>query len=239
MNDSLQKLHKKYKVYLESDVQNVTKKGKLYSITLRKGNTAQVVKAEALLITAGITPNSDLLKVEKTGVKINERGYIAVNEYMETSVPGIWALGDIVGKAPFKHGANFEAKHVFWNLRGNKKYAVDYSVMPHAIFTSPQIAGVGLTEEQAKEQGIAYEVRRGDYKTSGMGKAIEENDGFVKFIVDKKHDKILGCHILGPEASILIHEVIVAMAGAGGSISAIKNSIHIHPALSEVVQRAL
>ena len=111
--------------------------------------------------------------------------------------------------------------------------------MPHAIFTSPQIAGVGLTEEQAKEQGIAYEVRRHDYKATGMGKALEEEDGFVKFIIDPARKKILGCHILGPDASVLIHEVIVAMRAAGGAISAIKNSIHIHPALSEVVQRAL
>lgn len=231
---------KKYKVLLDSAAKKVEKKGNVYTVTVVNSKKEEkVITAEALLIAVGIKPNSDLLKLEKTDVKVNARGNIEVNEFMETTAADIWALGDIVGKAPFKHGANFEAKHVFWNIKGDKKYAVDYLVMPHAIFTSPQIAGVGLTEAQAREKGIEYAVRRSEYKNSGMGKALEEEDGFVKFIISPKQKKILGCHILGPDAATLIHEVIVAMKAAAGDISAIKNSIHIHPALSEVILRAL
>lgn len=231
---------KKYNVMLNRDVKKAEKRGGTYRVTVaKKDGGGETVEGDALFVAVGIKPNSDLLKLDKAGVKITERGRIKVNEYLETTAENVWALGDIVGRAPFKHGANWEAKHVFWNIKGEKRYAVDYSVMPHAIFTSPQIAGVGLTEEQAKEKGIDYEVRRHEYKQTGMGRALGEEDGFVKFIVDPKQKKILGCHILGPDASVLIHEVVVAMKAAGGAISAIKNSIHIHPALSEVVQRAL
>lgn len=231
---------KKFSVLLNSYAKKAEKKGSTYYVTVAaKNGGTQTVEGDALFVAVGIKPNSDSLALNKTGVEVNERGHIKVNEYMETSAKNVWALGDIVGRAPFKHGANWEAKYVYWNIRGEKKFAVDYSAMPRAIFTSPQIASVGLTEEQSKEKGIEYEVRRHEYRQTGMGKALEEKDGFVKFIVDANQKKILGCHILGPDASVLIHEVVVAMKAAGGYISAIKNSIHIHPALNEVVQRAL
>jgi len=158
---------------------------------------------------------------------------------METNVSGILALGDIVGKAPFKHGANHEAESVKINIKGEEKRAVDYTIMPHAIFSSPQVAGVGLTEKDALEKGIDYRIGWKDYKATGMGKALEENDGFSKFIIENGTDKILGCHIIGPQASTLIHEVVVAMTTTNGTVSALRDVIHIHPALNEVVHRAL
>lgn len=199
----------------------------------------EVIEAEALLVATGLQPNSDRLKIENAGVELDERGHVVTDEFLQTSQPHIWALGDIVGKAPFKHGANYEAQRVFWNLAGKKKYAVDYTVMPRAIFSSPQIAAVGLTQQEAEEQNLEFRISDLEFRRTGMGKALEEHDGFVKFILSDDGKKILGCHILGPEASTLIHEVVVVMSAAEGKVSAIKNSIHIHPALSEVVQRAL
>ena len=231
----------KYNILLGSKVVKVEKNGDMKVVTIEdKAGNRKTVEGEALLLTAGRRSNSDLLKVLNTGVELTEKGYVKVNEYMETNVSGIWALGDIVGKAPFKHGANWEAKHVLNNIKdGNEKRAVDYSVMPHAIFSSPQVAGVGLTEQEAKEKGLAYEIKRFEYKKTGMGKALEEENGFVKYIIDPNEDKILGCHILGPHASILIHEVVVAMSAAQGKVSAIVDAVHIHPSLSEVVQWGL
>jgi dihydrolipoamide dehydrogenase len=110
--------------------------------------------------------------------------------------------------------------------------------MPHSIFSSPQIAGVGFTEQELKTRNMLYNKSTYQYINTGMGKALEDNDGFVKFLVDKNNRKILGCHIIGTDASILIHEVLVAMRTGDGTIDSITKTIHIHPALSEVVVRA-
>lgn len=231
---------KKYHVLLNHKTKRVSQENdgtKVLEVESIDGKQ-QILKADQLLVAIGISPNSDLLKVSSAGVKINEKGYIEVNEYMETSVPNIWALGDIVGKAPFRHGANYEARVVSANLAG-QRVAADYTVMPHAIFSSPQIAGVGLTQQQAKEKGLHYEARKFSYGKIAMGKALEEHDGFVKWLIDARENKILGCHIMGPQASVLIHEVIVVMKSAGAKIDAIKDAVHIHPALSELISRGL
>jgi len=229
-----------HRVLLEHSVKRVEKDGDVNVVIAENKEGEEVrVECDTILLTTGRRSNSDLLKLENTDIKINERGFVEVNEFMETNVPGVWALGDIVGKAPFKHGANFEAEHVKVNIKGAGKKAVDYSIMPHAIFSLPQVAGVGLTEAEARDKGIAYRIARKNYIQTGMGKALEEHDGFVKFIIDTKEDKILGCHIIGPHASILVHEVVVAMKSAGGKVSAVRDAIHIHPALSEVVHWAL
>lgn len=128
-------------------------------------------------------------------------------------------------------------------LNPDDKIAVDYTAMPHAIFTSPQIAGVGFTEQQLKinnnnDNNNDYQKSVFKFIDTGMGMAIEDKEGFVKFLVDKKDRKILGCHIMGSDASILIHEVLVAMRAGDGTIDSINKTIHIHPALSEVIGRA-
>ena len=189
--------------------------------------------AEKLLVATGVTPNSDVLDVVKTGVKVNKRGFVKVNKFMETSVKNIWALGDVSGVYMFRHSANLEADYVVNNILKKKK-AVDYDPMPHAVFTSPEIAGVGLTEQEVK--GKKYVVGKAFYKNTGKGEALNEKEGFVKFIVAPNR-RILGCHILGPQASVLLHQVLIAMK-APDSLRLLRNVVHIHPALNEVVQRA-
>ena len=147
-------------------------------------------------------------------------------------------MGDIAGKYLFKHSANLEAQYVYYNAVLNKKIKVDYSAMPHAIFSSPQVAGVGLREQDLKAKEIDYAVGKYNYIDSGMGIALQDNEGFVKIFADRKTRKILGCHILGTDASTLIHEVIVAMK-SGLKVDSIQEAVHVHPALSEVVQRAV
>jgi dihydrolipoamide dehydrogenase len=133
-----------------------------------------------------------------------------------------------------------EAQYAFYNILNNKKkIQVDYNAMPHAIFSSPQVAGVGYTEQELKSNGkMDYDKSTYRYIDTAMGKALEDTEGFVKFLVSKKDRKILGCHIVGSQASILIHEVLVAMKSGDGTIDNISKTVHVHPALSEVVSRA-
>ena len=229
---------KKYNVLTGFQATKVMKKGKKFVITVQNSKSSKKLISDVLLVATGRTPNTDILDVKKGNVEINEKGFIKTNEYLETTAKNVWALGDIVGKFLFKHSANLEAQYVYINAILNKKIKVDYNAMPHAIFSSPQIAGVGLREQDLKGKNINYGVGRYNYIDSGMGIALQDNDGFVKIFADRKTRKILGCHILGTDASTLIHEVVVAMKN-NLSVDAISSSVHVHPALSEVVQRAV
>lgn len=229
----------KYNLYTDSEPTKVSKNGTGFEIAIKdKNGKTQILKSDALLVAVGVKPYSDVLRLEKAGVKTDEKGHIIVDEYLRTSVDGIYALGDIIGKYQFRHSANHEAGYAVENIIHGKQVAVDYTAMPHAIFTSPQIGSVGKTEEQLKSEGADYLVGKYEYIDTAMGAAIEDRTGFVKFLVDRKTGRILGCHIIGTEAAALVHEAIVAMKSGSGSIYNIINSVHIHPALSEVVSRA-
>ncbi len=232
---------RKHAVYTGHDAARVDRKGREYRVTIRDvttGTTAVLV-SDQLLVAGGRTPNSDGLDVGKTGVRTDALGYILTDEYMETNVKGIFALGDAVGHFLFKHSANLEAQFSYFNIVDDaQKTRVDYHAMPHAIFTSPQIAGVGRTEQQLRSDKVDYLVGRYAYADTGMGEAIQDREGFVKILVDRMSRKILGCHILGTDASTLIHEVIVAMKAGEGTVGNLIWAVHVHPALSEVVQRA-
>jgi len=227
----------KYNVLTEFSATEVSKKGNKFIVVAEGKKSNKKIISDALLVAAGRIPNTDVLDVKKGNVETNEKGFVKTNDYLETTAKNIWALGDIVGKFLFKHSANLEAQYVYNNAILNKKIKVDYTAMPHAIFSSPQIAGVGLKEQDLKQRKIKYAIGRYNYIDSGMGLALQDNEGFVKIFADKKTRKILGCHILGTDASTLIHEVIVAMK-ADLRIDAISDAVHVHPALSEVVQRA-
>ena len=202
-----------------------------------EGSTGEVI-ADGLLVATGRVPNTDLLNVAATEVEIDERGFVKTDEFLETNVPGIWALGDIVGKYLLKHSANLEAAYAGNNIfNPDSKFAVDYNAMPHAIFASPQVAGVGLTEREAIEQGIDFAVASYDYLDTAYGSSIEDRDGFVKVLAERHSGEILGAHIIGTDASILIQEVVNGMR-AGLNVRSITQSIYVHPALPEVVQRA-
>jgi dihydrolipoamide dehydrogenase len=199
-------------------------------------NESVSVTGDTLLVAAGRTPNTDTLNLDATGVETDERGFVETDEYLRTTADGVWAIGDIVGEYLLKHSANHEAQAVARNLFGDELQPVDYTAMPFAVFASPEVAGVGAREEELREAGREYATRTYQYDQTARGSAMK-TDGFVKVIIDLDGE-ILGCHIIGPEASDLIQEVVVSMKAGSGTVTDIRQSVHIHPALSEVVQRA-
>jgi len=228
---------KKYSVFLGYSTESVGKSNGMFNIVAKNSSGKRIeIESDQLLVAAGRVPNSDTLDLGKTGVKTDGGGFITVDEHLETSVKGIFALGDAVGRYLFKHAANHEAQYAYYNLTHDKKIPVDYTAMPHAIFSSPQVAGAGYTEKELKEKGIPYTKAVYPYIRTAMGEAIEDRDGFVNLLASKE-GKILGCHIIGSHASVLIHEVLVAMK-LGASVHDIVRTVHVHPALSEVVARA-
>ena len=202
----------------------------------REDGSFKEFSAEQVMVATGRVLNADFLKPEKTGVKLDERGYIKVNDFLETSKKNIWAFGDAIGKEMFKHVANYEAGIVWHNASHNHQVKMNFSVAPHAVFTHPQVASVGLKQAEAKQQGYKILVGLGLYRETAMGGAMGYPEGFVKVIVEEETGKILGAHIIGAEASILIQEIVSAMLTPNFAI--ITEAMHIHPALSEVVQNA-
>lgn len=194
------------------------------------------VTGDELLVATGRVPNTDTLNVETAGIDTDAAGFVETDEYLRTTADGVWALGDIVGEYLLKHNANHEARAVTRNLFGEDLEPVDYSAMPFAVFGSPEVAGVGLTEGELQAADREYAKRTYRYEETARGSAMKA-EGFVKPIIDLEGE-ILGCHIVGPEASDLIQEVVVAMTAGSGTVQDIRQSVHIHPALSEVVQRA-
>src|SRR4030043_223457 len=233
-------LEQRMTIYAGFEVVSAKQEGTVKTVVARnrEDGSFKDFSAEALMVATGRVPNSDLLKPEKTGVKLDERGYIKVNEYLETSKRNIWAFGDAIGKEMFKHVANYEASVAWHNAVHEHKVAVDYSAAPHAVFTHPQVASVGLKEAEAKKQGYKILVGKAFYKDTAMGGAMGEPEGFVKVVVERETGKLLGGHIIGAEASVLIQELTNALVTESKSYAPIVRAMHIHPALSEVVQNA-
>ncbi len=198
------------------------------------------VTAEEILIASGRSSNTDILHPERSMVNVDEHGWIIVNEYLETSTPNVYALGDADGMYPFKHKANYEATIVYYNAILGKKVKVDYHAVPHAVFTYPEIASVGLGEKEALEKHGKDKVLIGIYRyeDTAKGEIMNVKDCFVKVIVEVDTLKILGVHAIGPHASILIQEAVNLMYTPEQTAKPIIQAMHIHPALSEVVERA-
>jgi dihydrolipoamide dehydrogenase len=191
---------------------------------------------DELLIAAGRRPNTDTLNLDAAGVETDEEGFVETDEYLRTTADGVWALGDIVGEYLLKHSANHEARAVARNLFGDDLGPVDYTAMPFAVFASPEVAGVGAREEDLRRADREYATNVYRYEDTARGDAMHA-EGFVKVLVDLE-GRILGCHIVGPEASALVQEVVVAMKSGSGTVRDIREAVHVHPALPEVVQRA-
>lgn len=205
---------------------------------LQRDGQEDEVSGDALLIATGRVPNSDLLDVEKTGVSLDEDGFIETDEYLRTNVEGVWALGDVVGAYVLKHSANLEAAYVAHNiLNPDDLQRVDYHAMPHAIFGSPQAASVGLRERDARERGVPHMVGTYEYDDTAFGSSIEDHDGPVKVLADPETGEIFGCQILGADASTLIQGV-ANLISSRLTVDVMRRAIFVHPALPEVVQAA-
>jgi dihydrolipoamide dehydrogenase len=194
------------------------------------------VTGDELLVATGRTPNSDTLNLKAAGVETDADGFVETDEYLRTTADGVWALGDIVGEYLLKHNANHEAQTVARNVFGEDLEPIDYTAIPFAVFGSPEVAGVGAHEEALRAEDREYATNTYRYEDTARGDAMHA-EGFVKMLIDLDGE-ILGCHIVGPDASTLIQEVVVAMKAGSGTVQDIRESVHVHPALPEVVQRA-
>ena len=197
-------------------------------------------EAEQVLVARGRIPNSDLLDVAATGITTHHDGRVVVDEFQQTVVPGIFALGDLSSKSQLKHVANHEARVVQHNLlHPHRMIAADHRFIPHAVFSDPQVAAVGLTEQQARSRGLRYVTARHDYAGVAYGWAMEDSGHFVKLIADPESKQLLGAHLLGPQATTLIQPLIQAMSFGLDVPSMARGQYWIHPALTEVVENAL
>ena len=232
------KMESRMEIHTNTEAEEVQKENDLYSVIGKDTTTGQRKEftVKQIMVAAGRRSNADVLQVQNTGVATDRRGYIKTNDYLETTKENIWALGDVIGKQMFRHVANREADIAWGNSQGEKR-AMDYIATPHAVFSYPQIASVGLTEAEAKTDHHIL-VGRAQYSDVAKGMAMMETEGFAKAIIDRETWTILGFHIIGPHAPILIQEVIDAMA-MGGSLHPIGEGMHIHPALPELVVTAL
>ncbi|MHB8604937.1 MAG: dihydrolipoyl dehydrogenase [Thermoplasmatota archaeon] len=193
--------------------------------------------ASKVLVSVGRRPNTENLGLDKAGVTLDAKGYVKVDEQLRTSNAKVFAIGDIVPGPALAHKASKEGTIVAAIIAGAEHERVDYRALPWAVFTEPEIATVGLTEDQAKAQGFTTKTGRFPFAASGRAKSTNAADGFVKLIVDAKTDVVLGCHIVGPEASNLIAEAALAIE-MGATAEDIALTIHTHPTLPEALMEA-
>ncbi|SMR70830.1 dihydrolipoamide dehydrogenase [Aliiroseovarius halocynthiae] len=218
-------------------VQNVDAKKTKATVNykLRKDDSEHAIDADVVLVATGRRPFVDGLGLEAAGVKMTERGQIATDHW-KTSVPGIWAIGDVTEGPMLAHKAEDEGMAAAESIAGQAGH-VNYDVIPGVIYTSPEVASVGKTEQELKEAGVDYKVGKFSFMGNGRAKAVFQGDGFVKILADKATDRVLGVHIMGPAAGELIHEACVLME-YGGSAEDLARTCHAHPTFSEAVREA-
>ena len=200
------------------------------------GGKKETMKAEIVLAAIGRLPFTNGLGLDKAGVEMDDRGFVKVDEDFQTNVEGIFAIGDVIGGAMLAHKAEDEGVVCVEVMAGQSGH-IDYDSIPGIVYTWPQVACVGKTEEQLKDAGVKYNVGKFPFTANSRARCNADTDGFVKILADAATDAVLGCHIIGPEAGDLIQEVVVAME-LSGSAEDIARICHGHPGLSEAVKEA-
>ncbi|MCI5086327.1 MAG: FAD-dependent oxidoreductase, partial [Rhodovulum sp.] len=203
---------------------------------LRKDDSEATLDADVVLVATGRRPFTDGLGLEALGAEILPRGQIKTDGHWATTVKGVYAIGDAIEGPMLAHKAEDEGMAVAEVLAGKSGH-VNYGVIPGVIYTQPEVASVGKTEEQLKEEGVAYKVGKFSFMGNARAKAVHQGDGFVKLLADKNTDRILGCHLIGPSAGDLIHEICVAME-FGASAQDLALTCHAHPTFSEAMREA-
>jgi|TARA_R110002126_G_C10490909_1_gene504502 dihydrolipoamide dehydrogenase len=212
------------------------KDGVTLSIEPAAGGKAEQVKADIVLMSVGRKAYTESLGLDSVGVKTDDRGRIEVDGHFQSSVKGIYAIGDVIAGPMLAHKAEDEGVILAEMLDGQKPH-IDYNLIPGVVYTHPEIAAVGKTEEQLKEEGIPYKAGKFPFMANGRARAMNCTDGFVKILAHKDTDRVLGAHIIGPEAGTLISEIVIAME-FGGSAEDIARTCHAHPTLEEAVKEA-
>lgn len=224
---------------MNAKVISVEKQKKKVCVTFEKikeDNKTESVDADVVLIATGRRPFVEGLGLEEAGVKLDERGRVQVDACWQTNVPGIYAIGDVIAGPMLAHKAEEEAVAVVESLAGQAGH-VNYDVIPSVVYTEPEVASVGKTEDELKKAGVSYRVGKFPFTANGRARAMLHTEGFVKILVEEKTDRILGAHIFGHNAGEMIHELAVLME-FGGSAEDLARTCHAHPTMSEAVREA-
>jgi dihydrolipoamide dehydrogenase len=223
---------------LGAKVTGVEKSGKGAKVTFEpvKGGEAQTIAADAVLVSTGRRPYTDGLGLKEAGVAVDDRGRVAINDHWQTNVAGIYAIGDVVQGPMLAHKAEDEGIAVAEILAGQAGH-VNFDAIPSVVYTQPEVASVGKTEEELKAAGIEYKAGKFPFTANGRARAMLQTDGFVKILADKASDRVLGVHIVGFGAGEMIHEATVLME-FGGSSEDLARTTHAHPTMSEAVREA-
>jgi dihydrolipoamide dehydrogenase len=207
------------------------------AMTVESGGQKNTLEFEKVLVAAGRAPNTEDLGLKENGVQLTERGFIKIDEKMETSAKGVFAIGDVAGPPMLAHKGSREGVVVAELLAGKHTHGINYKNIPNATYCHPEVASIGLTEAQCKEQKLDYKVGKFPFSANGRARTSGDTDGFVKIIRDAKYGEILGAHIIGAHATELIHELAVARENEF-TVEEVDLAIHAHPTLSEAVAEA-
>jgi dihydrolipoamide dehydrogenase len=223
---------------LGAKVTGVAKSGKGATVTFEpvKGGAAETIEADAVLVATGRRPYTDGLGLKEAGIELDERGRVKTDAHLRTNIEGIYAIGDVVAGPMLAHKGEDEGVAVAETIAGQAGH-VNYDVIPAVVYTSPEVASVGRTEEELKKAGVAYKVGKFPFTANGRARAMLQTDGFVKVLADKADDRVLGVHIVGFGAGEMIHEGAVLME-FGGAAEDLARTCHAHPTLSEAVKEA-
>ncbi len=210
------------------------------SVTVERDGWLETLEAATLLVATGRRPNTDLLEVSAGGLEVDEHGHLVTDDAYQTSAPGVWAFGDVANHFQLKHMANAEARVVRHNLaHPDDLHRLSHTLVPHAVFSDPQIASVGLTESEARRTGVDHVVAVRDYADTAYGWALEDTTSFVKLLADPHRRTLLGAHIIGPQAATLLQPLLQAML-LGQTVDQLAHDVlYVHPALTEVLEQAL
>ena len=226
------------KFRLNTSVINARVTGKSVDLELKKNDEkkTEVLKCNKVLVATGRIPNTESLGLKEIGVKLDKNGFISVSEKFETSRKDIYAIGDVINGPMLAHKAEEDARALIEMINGESGH-IDYNLVPNIIYTSPEVASIGLNEEQIQKSEIDYNKGIFPFMANSRAKAIGHTDGFVKILSDKKTDRILGAHIIGHEAGTIIHELCFAM-GFGASSEDVSRICHGHPTVNEAIKEA-
>ena len=228
---------RKIDVFTSAKISNVKVGTDSVTMTVESGPQKKELTADVVLVAAGRAPNIDDLGLKERGVQLTERGFIKINEKMETSAKGLYAIGDVAGPPMLAHKGEREGMIVAEVIAGHRAQVIDYTNVPGATYCHPEVASVGLTEQQCKDQKLEYKVGKFPFSANGRARTSGETEGFVKVIRGAKYGEILGAHIVGAHATEMIHEFVLARTNEF-TVEEIDLAIHAHPTLSEAIAEA-
>jgi dihydrolipoamide dehydrogenase len=240
LSATAQKIFKKqgmdFKLGMKVTEAKPSKSGVTLKVEPAKGGDTESIEADIVLVAVGRKPYTTKLGLDKAGVVLDERGRVKTDDHFQTNVKGIYAIGDVIVGPMLAHKAEDEGVMLAELLAGQKGH-IDYDCIPGVVYTWPEVAAVGKTEEQLKAAGTEYKAGKFPFTANGRARAMGMTDGFVKILADKRTDRVLGVHIIGPEAGTLIAEAVIAME-FGASAEDIARTCHAHPTLEEAVKEA-